>query len=173
MRRRFQHAHHWLRSGLTVSALLLGTQEVLAHALEVVCKLQGEMVVVEAAYDDGTAAPRAKVRVLDAQARLIADGRTDETGHWSFPRPPSGRYQVEVDAGGGHFKKEMIEIPAGAASAREPIKISEGPTPEETARLFWPKIAVGLGAIAGFFIAIWFAKRRKQSPPPAETGREA
>jgi hypothetical protein len=29
--------------------------------------------------------------------------------------------------------------------------------------MFWPKLVVGLGAIAGFGIALWIAARRKKA----------
>jgi hypothetical protein len=140
-----------------------------AHALRVDCHLRGEEVLIEAYFDDDTPAGKAKVRVFDDSGTLVADGRTDAAGRWSVARPKPGRYRVEVDAGGGHFTKQTMDVPAEIASGETaPIRISEGPSRQESAKMFWPKLIVGLGAIAGFGIALWIAARRKKAPHGSE-----
>ena len=150
---------------LAVAALLAAPQQGDAHALHVDCHLRGEKVVVEAYFDDDTPADKAKVRIVDAGGNEIAGGQTDAAGKWSMERPASGRYRVEVNAGGGHFAKQTMVIPGEGDIGAAPARVSEGPSRQEAARMFWPKLAVGLGAIAGFGIAVWIAARRKKEPP--------
>jgi hypothetical protein len=165
-------AIHRSRGMLVMLALmvLLGTPRIAsAHALRVDCHLRGGEVLIEAYFDDDTPAGEAKVRVFDDKGSLIAEGRTNAAGRWSVARPKPGRYRVEVDAGGGHFTKQTMDVPAEIASGESaPVRISEGPSRQETAKMFWPKLMVGLGAIAGFGIALWIAARRKKAAHGSE-----
>lgn len=134
------------------------------HALGAECKLRGDRVEVEAYYDDDTPARNAKVRVLDAHDNVVAEGRTDAQGKWSFPKPQPGSYQVAVDAGAGHGTKLKMTVPAGEGAP--PAAISEGPRREEFTRFPWLKVTLGLGAIALFALALWLALRRSQTSRP-------
>lgn len=85
-----------------------------AHALDAEAKLKNGVVRVEAFFDDDTPAERASVTVTDAGGKVIAEGKTDERGVWSFPAPPPGKYKMVVDAGAGHRKVKDLTIPEQA-----------------------------------------------------------
>src|SRR5262245_31356111 len=82
-----------------------------AHALGAECSLRGDRVEVEAYYDDDTPARDARVIVRDVAKKNVAEGRTNDKGFWSFPRPEPGRYRVTVDAGAGHRTTVTITVP--------------------------------------------------------------
>ena len=91
-----------MRWPIVCLGLLLVPAIASAHGLFAECKIEADIVRVSAYFDDDTDATGAKVRVLDADKRVRAEGTTDEKGKWSFPRPTAGKYRVEVDAGAGH-----------------------------------------------------------------------
>jgi hypothetical protein len=134
-----------------------------AHALGTDCRLAGERVEVEAYYEDDTPARQARVRVVDAHQALVAEGRTDEAGKWAFPRPAPGRYEVVVDAGASHRHTTPITVPASSVSAAP--RVSAGRGRAELTRTPWPRLLIGVLAIAaasGLFLLIgaWRKGRR-------------
>jgi nickel transport protein len=131
-----------------------------AHALGAECKLVGDRVEVEAYYDDDTPARDARVSVRDTGKQVVAEGRTDSEGRWSFARPAAGSYEVVVDAGAGHRVEVKLTVP-GAAPAAVPQTISTGPTREEFTSFPWSKVALGLAVIACLGLGWWLARRSR------------
>lgn len=131
-----------------------------AHAIGIEAKLKGTMISVEV-YDDDTPAVDAKVAVEDSAKGVIAEGKTDAKGEWSFASPSPGKYIVRVDAGGGHAAKTSITIPNpaatlpsqgdGAHGKESPsLSISDGPPRETfTGPMRWAMAGIGLATIAG------------------------
>src|SRR5262245_20681084 len=147
---------------------LLTAGPVRAHALGAEARIRGNQVRVEAYYEDDPPAGAARVTVQDASRKVVAEGRTDEKGIWSFPRPAAGHYRLVVDAGAGHRKQLVLDIPVADVSPSEPSDqtaleqtptVSVGPTREEFTRTPWLKIGLGLGAI-GLLSAVLYGYRR-------------
>ena len=90
-----------------------------AHAIGAEARLKDGRVNVEAFYDDNTPAENAKVVVTDSEGTVVAEGKTDTSGKWSFLAPPAGKYKVAVDAGAGHRATVALTIP-NAAPLRTP-----------------------------------------------------
>jgi nickel transport protein len=174
--------------------LLVAVRPASAHALGAECRLRGDRVEVEAYYDDDTPARDARVTVQDAAKKSLAEGRTNDKGFWSFPRPQPGRYRVTVDAGAGHRATVTITVPsaqpdgttAASTSTGEcdcckdgtstqgvqgAVKLSEGPGREEFTRTPWLKIGLGLGVIGGFGLAAWLALRFRRPGVRHPAGR--
>lgn len=142
-------------------------------------------VTIDAYYDDDTPATDAKVSLTDAGGKVVLEGRTNETGRWSFPAPAPGKYRVVVDGGAGHRTTVSLAIPAPVHPSAQPtsavspgsaaeeanseaIAVSEGPTRSEFTgwtRTFWA--VIGLLAIA---LGTWVSMRllRAAQPKPAE-----
>lgn len=132
-----------------------------AHAVGIEVKLKGTTVAVEAYYDDDTPAADAKVTVEDSAKGVIAEGKTDAKGVWSFASPAPGKYIVRVDAGGGHVAKTSITIPNSATTLPSQedgppgpespsISISDGlPRETFTGPMRWAMAGIGLATIAG------------------------
>jgi hypothetical protein len=162
------------RSLLGVGLLLLAPAAASAHAVGVEAKLRGTRVAVEAYFDDDTPAADATVKVtpFDGGA-VVAEGKTDAKGAWSFPVPAAGKYRVTVDAGGGHIARTTITIPAAATPPATPGEaapqvgaaeevVSDGLTRAEATgprRLL--TAAAGLVVIAGLTWGVRSVMRRK------------
>ncbi len=174
-----------MRGMAAVFVLLLAVQPTAAHGLGAECKVHGGRVEVEAYFDDDTVAADAAVVVRDAAQAIVAEGRTDAKGLWSFAAPDAGIYRVTVDAGAGHRTTLRIKVPertdapgptvtaasgecdcctddskadAGPAEA----VISDGPSRAVFTRLPWAKVALGLSAITLMGLA-WGGCRRWKS----------
>ena len=163
-------------AALVLLALLLATSPAAAHALGAECRLRGGTVEVEAYYDDDSPANRARVRILDASGKAVAEGRTDAEGRWSFPTPPPGPYAVVVDAGDGHLVKLKMTVPDpppgdAAGSQDKAVPVSEGRSREEFTRVPWGRVGLGLlalMALAAVSSAVLGRRRggRHSSSPP-------
>jgi nickel transport protein len=158
-----------------------------AHALGAEAKLKDGKVTVEAFYDDDTPATDAKVVVTDSDGKLVAEGKTDKVGKWSFSAPPAGKYKVVVDAGAGHRATVTLTVPesprpvqpetAGrpapgspvASVGGEEVVVSEGPTRSEFTgwrRLAWA--VAGLVVIGGGTFALSRLLRAVKGRPQPE-----
>jgi hypothetical protein len=130
-----------------------------AHNLGATATLRGGHVEVEAYFSDDTPARDAKVMVHDAAGRFVATGRTDDRGHWSFPAPPPGVYELVVDAGGGHYKRLTVTISTTAADG---TPVSGEPSREEFTRFPWGGVAAGLTVIVLLAVGLRAWRRRPQ-----------
>jgi hypothetical protein len=154
-----------------VIVLLLGTNPAVAHALGAECRLRGNKVEVEAFFDDDTPAQDAKVTVTDAQRQVIARGRTDEEGRWSFPAPQPGDYLVLVEAGGGHSAKVKMTVPATGSVDEAAVPISDGLSRREFTRFPLGRVGLGLAIIGAGGLAAWFVLRRRKQVGEEAGGR--
>lgn len=163
---------------ILIHALLIGfllPSAAEAHNIGIECKRKGDVIHVEAFYDDDTAGAKAKVEVLDASEKVVATGITDAKGFWTFPTPPPGKYEVRIDAGAGHRAKTSITVPGavGVAPAKQESSpsvsetISEGPPRTDFTSTPWLKVAIGLVAIAGLAGGYVLASRIGRSQPGA------
>jgi hypothetical protein len=126
-----------------------------AHKVDVSCELIKDKLVVEGFYDDDTPAIKAKVEILDAQEKLVANGMTDEKGRWSCPRPAAGKYEIRLDAGAGHRAKRDFTVPAGSESSTIPPSDSEQVSGSleavraDATAIPWIKAIIGVTIIGG------------------------
>src|SRR5437868_4639929 len=147
----------WMRSLIAILFALLFTAAADAHALGARWRLDRDRVVVEAYFSTNKPAQDAEVKIRDGE-KVIAEGRTDDRGRWSFPEPPPGRYEILVDAGLGHQTTVELDL-----SPEHPPE--GGPSREEFTRTPWLKLGLGLLVIAGLALGLYFSVRR--SPPRA------
>jgi hypothetical protein len=143
--------------------MLLGANPAAAHALGAECRLRGNQVEVEAFFDDDTPAQDAKVTVTDAQQQVIAQGRTDGQGRWSFPAPQPGDYLVLVEAGAGHSARVKMTVPSVGDSGGAAIPISDGPSRREFTSFPLARVGLGLEFIGAGGLAAWFVLRRRRT----------
>jgi formylmethanofuran dehydrogenase subunit E len=104
---------------LALLGCLATARPVLAHHLGADCKVKDGKVEVEAFYDDDTQAKDAKVKLLDNEQKVVAEGRTDNKGRWSCPVPKPGMYVVLVDAGPGHSVEVKVAVPTEKGAVDE------------------------------------------------------
>jgi nickel transport protein len=129
-----------------------------AHDLKAAVHAEADPVRVEAGYDDDTPAEEARVTVTAADGTVVASGRTDERGTWSFPRPGPGRYTVAVESA-GHRDAVGLTIPATAVEApvvyaRERLDKNLG-------------LVIGLVLLLGGTLAFVLFRRSRKTPESA------
>ena len=105
-------------------AVLIGASPLYAHRLLVDPKVEGDQLRVEVYYDDDTPAQDAKVTVRRGDT-LIAEGRTDEKGVWTCPKPAPGSYAIRAEST-GHVAKKTLVIPDPSCATRAVTATSEG-----------------------------------------------
>jgi hypothetical protein len=87
---------------LAVTGLVLAGRLALAHSAICTCFLdKGDTVTCEGGFSDGSSATGVALRVLDANDKLLVDGKMDKEGTFTFKKP-TGEYHVVFDAGQGH-----------------------------------------------------------------------
>ena len=160
-RQTYMRSDFWLWVCFLVLAAPLRTD---AHALGADCKVNGDRVELEAYYDDDTPARDANVRVQDARQHLVAEGRTDAEGRWSFARPGAGTYRVIVDAGAGHRKELTITLTANAGSPTatgtgSSEVVNEGPGRTAFTAFPWLQLGIGVAILGVVGSAFWIARR--------------
>jgi hypothetical protein len=166
------------RAGSAFLGVLLAAGPAAAHALHADCTRQGNRVEVEAYFSDNTSARHATVRVLDARKELVAEGRTDRDGHWSFPTPQPGRYVAIVDAGAGHLTRVPFIVPARNPNTTItgpptiPERLNEGASRAEVTAFPWTRVGFGLGVIAGAGFLAWGMRHRRRTAANSSTPAE-
>jgi nickel transport protein len=121
-----------------------------AHDLGATTKVRDGRVELEAYFDDDKPARGAQVVVNDLSGNVIAQGRTDQEGRWSFAVPGQASYEITVDAGDGH----RVVVSSTRAAER--------PSRTQFTRTPWVKIGLGLGLIALGAFGLQAALRRSR-----------
>lgn len=161
---------HLLAPALALLAALVIAGPADAHKLGAECRLHDGRVELEAYYDDDTPARDAHISVLDAEQQLVAEGRTDAKGCWSFAAPQPGSYVVTVDGGAGHRTHVNITLPSTSASTAPQqesacgnesasVTVSEGPHRAAFTGTPWMNLAVGVAILGGVGGGFWLARR--------------
>jgi nickel transport protein len=151
-----------IRYYLGALALLVGASPIYAHRLHVDPDIEGNQLRVEVYYDDDTPAQDAKVTVR-AGDEVVAEGRTDEKGVWTCPKPGPGTYEVRAESV-GHVAKETLVIPDPATDqGPSPTPTAPDETREAATRTPWRRLGLGIGLIAG--VALMTLVLRKSSTP--------
>jgi nickel transport protein len=149
-------------AGVSVSA-----ERADAHALGADCRIRDGRAFLEAYFSDDTPVRHAKVEVKDAAGKIIAEGKTDDEGRWSFVLPEAGAYQAVVDAGMGHrttvaFAVSKEQLAADEAEKLEGVRVGAGPDRERFTRVPWLRVGIGLGVISALALVLhlWFRRLR-------------
>jgi nickel transport protein len=104
-----------------------------AHNVFLSAYVEGESVVVEGGFSDGTFCENAPIKVFDPSKQLLLKGKTDENGEFSFVPPQNTDLTLVLDAGMGHRAEYTVpaeELPKMAGS-REVTAESPSSTPVE------------------------------------------
>ncbi len=93
----------------TAFILFYSVSNAVAHRVNVFAYREGDVVNVEGYFVDGTPAAGSKVEVFDAAGRLVARGKTDREGLWSFSTKEKGQLRIELVASMGHKGTFVLE----------------------------------------------------------------
>jgi len=151
-----------LRLHFVVILLWAAASPAFAHRLHVDPKIVGDQLRVEAYYDDDTPAQEAKITVR-AGDTTVAEGRTDDRGVWSCPKPAAGKYTVRAESV-GHAASETLDI--NEVAAAEPPAADESKSAQRLAntRTPWRNLALGLGLLGTVCVAWLFTRKAAIRP---------
>ena len=80
-----------------------------ADDLEGSLTLSGNVVLVRVFGDKGAAAADIPLRLRDSDKKIVAVGRTDALGTWSYPLEHGGKFEVEVIC--GPAEDDLLRMP--------------------------------------------------------------
>lgn len=175
--------------GWSLAALMLVASPAAAHDLKGDVQRVGDVLEVRAFYPRASPAADAAVEVRDSAGGLVASGRTDGRGRWTFASPGPGKYQIVIDAGDGHRKEMTLTVADGSAFSPAAIDSITAPAgtgalagkgtrtgtanrtgwsihvdnrddPDDAGRFPWLKAALGVAAIAGLALGLWLSRRK-------------
>jgi len=162
----------------TIVGGMMAAPEVFAHKMLISCDGRGERLRVEAFFDDDTPAQNAKVIVENEAREIVLEGKTDDRGVWSVPKPAPGKYLVRAETF-GHVAREALVVaaetsapkviappemsPKGAeasvAMPRESVQPDSHPARDQATGTPWLKVAIGLAIIAGICALLRSARK--------------
>jgi hypothetical protein len=87
---------------LSAAAILGLTTGVCAHTLRIECKkTTGDTVVCRGVFSDGELARLLPVVIVDDEEKVLATGKTDVKGEYTF-KAPGPEYNVVIEGDRGH-----------------------------------------------------------------------
>jgi len=86
---------------VSAAALLAPCAAAWAHAPVLDCYIEPDKVHCEAGFSDGSSAAGRPVKVLDAQNKVLLEGKLDQAGVFEF-KPPPEAYHVTFVGGDHH-----------------------------------------------------------------------
>jgi len=100
---------------MIISFIIFGiTLPIYAHKVILYAYVEGDNVIVEGSFDDGTVTNNALVKVYGPQDELLQEGSTDEYGIYEFNIPQKTDLKIVLNAGMGHqaeYKIDKEELP--------------------------------------------------------------
>jgi hypothetical protein len=108
-------------SAMLLLALCGHTNSLRAEDLEGSVTLSGDVVRVRVFGDKGKPAADIPLRLRDSNKKIVAAGRTDLAGSWSYPLEHGGKYEVEIV--GGPAEDDLLHWPfslSGPAPSEPP-----------------------------------------------------
>ena len=112
-----------------------------------------DAVTLLAYFEEDVPAEFAEVQVTDADGAVIASGKTDDRGLWTFPKPKPGTYLLTVRSI-GHVAKREFRVD-GEPDA--PPVVYTGWRPNKAVAL-----TAGVGLLLGMSAVSWFLRRRRR-----------
>jgi nickel transport protein len=103
MKKIFLRLEHVLIASAVVCGvwLLLGS-DAHAHRVNIFAWVEGDTVMVECKYPDGTKVHEGVIRVFDSTGRELLNGKTDAKGEFSFKVPKPDDLKIVLEADMGH-----------------------------------------------------------------------
>ncbi|AZO95925.1 hypothetical protein [Halocella sp. SP3-1] len=97
-----------LSMSVLICLLILITLPVAAHKVILYVYVEGQNVIVEGGFSDGSLTKNAEVKVYDLEDKLLGEGLTDENGIYEFNIPAKTDLRIVLNAGMGHQAEYTI-----------------------------------------------------------------
>ena len=151
---------------------VLWTAPLGAHGLKVECEVTNEnRIQIKISYEDGGVADLAAVRLLELTAdgeepaAVIAEGKADEKGVFSSPRPKQAEFRLEAKHA-GHLESVRVKIDPGGAVSLEPLE--QEPHDHSQKRIIQTILVVFL-IVIGARLLVRLIRGRPSNPTARET----
>jgi nickel transport protein len=89
-------------ANIALAVVLLFAGAALAHRVNIFAWVEGDKVLVECKYPDGTKVKEGVIRVLDSAGKELLNGKTNAKGEFSFKVPKVDDLKIVLEAGMGH-----------------------------------------------------------------------
>ena len=105
-----------------------------AHRVNIFAWVEGDTVLVECKYPDGTKVYEGVIRVLDSAGKELLNGKTNTKGEFSFKVPKQDDLTIVLEAGMGHradwpLSKQDLAPAGESAVSSAPAPKAEAPPP--------------------------------------------
>jgi nickel transport protein len=87
---------------LALGVVFLFAATSLAHRVNIFAWVEGDKVLVECKYPDGTKVKEGVIRVFDSAGKELLNGKTNDKGEFSFKVPKVDDLKIVLEAGMGH-----------------------------------------------------------------------
>ncbi|MBM7623923.1 hypothetical protein [Sporohalobacter salinus] len=94
---------------ITLLIMLILTLPVYAHRVISYSYIEGNNIVVEGSFDDGSPTKKAKIEVYNSSGEMIYDGKTNAQGIHKFKIPEKDNLKIILKAGMGHQSTSNIK----------------------------------------------------------------
>ena len=98
--------------GPVALTLLLGAAQAFCHGASVWAERVDDTVIVEVFYSNAQPAASGTVRVSTSNGSLLVEGKTDETGRFSFSPGTTAALDVHVRLPDGHTATTVLDAAA-------------------------------------------------------------
>jgi len=127
-------------SALAMILSIVSTPAV-AHRLNIFVYPEGDRINLESYFSGGAPCQDSQVKVLNKEGEVVADGKTDTEGKWSFNPGSSTGLKVVVEAGEGHraeYRLTADDYPEGLAENLAEEATASAPVAAETGTETFP-----------------------------------
>lgn len=83
-------------------SLILSAAPAMAHRVVIFAWIEGDTVFTESQFPDGRKIADAQIKVFDMNKTLLLEGKTSESGEFSFKIPKIAPLHIVLEAGMGH-----------------------------------------------------------------------
>ena len=91
-----------LSTAFCALGILLAAATGSAHRVNLFAWVEGDTVLVECKYPDGTKVHEGVIRVFDSAGKELLNGKTSTKGEFSFKIPKQVDLKIVLEAGMGH-----------------------------------------------------------------------
>ncbi len=88
--------------------LVMTAPGALAHKVLLTAYVEGDTVFVEGGFSDGTSCKNGGIEVFDPSGKKLLEGKTNESGEFSFKPPQKTDLKLVLNAGMGHRGEYMV-----------------------------------------------------------------
>ena len=95
--------------------ILMATLPAAAHKVILYAYVEGDKIVAEASFGDGSAVKKGKVKIFNKAGQLLTEGMTNDRGICKLDIPAKTDLHLKLEAGMGHqaeYKIKKSELPA-------------------------------------------------------------